>query len=513
LSEGTKRKPPWDLVSKPVGDFHSRQEEAMNRITMLASLASFLLLLVPGDRTLFGIAVHAQAPQTQSPQAQSPQSAGAPSIVRVPVPRADQAAPSDMTNHRCHIFPIQEGHGARARGESPIRPDCDYRVEQAVKAFAPTDLSFHGGPVIVTAQHSSIFLNCSLSCWGNPFEFLSNLFIGLNIPFIHVVDQYVNTIASGRYATSDVAIELNGTQPHTLTDSQLRALILKAVKFLFSQGGGGGYHQMYSIFLPQGQNLCFDNSKQCYCPDNNCNGGSFNFCAYHGSFDSTDAVGNPIHVIYQAQPYNDVPGCQVTNGPNGSHIDSTDNVLSHEIFETITDPDLNAWFRDSDGFEIGDICAWNLANPILLNSASYAIQKEYSNQAHECVSVPPTQLVLRKILVHPDIHHLRLFNLQIDGVTVRSNINSGSTGILTVAPGSHKVGETGGTGTPLGAFETVIGGSCAADGTVNLAVGDTKSCTITNYDHAGGCTQNTFCCEPGDGQNGCAKCVPQGGGC
>ena len=480
----------------------------MNKITTLALFVSFVLLLAPGDRALFGAAAHAQAPQ-----AQSPQSLGAPNIVKVPVPRADQAAPSDMTNHRCHIFPVQEGFGARARGEPPIRPDCESSHGQAIRNFAPTDLSFHGGPVIINAQQSFIFLNCSLSCWGNPFEFLSDLFIGVNIPFIHIVDQYVNSTASGRYISGDVAIELNGTQPHTLTDSQLRALVMKGVKFAFSQGGGGGYSRMYSIFLPQGLNLCFDNSKSCYCPDNNCNGGSFAFCAYHGSFDTTDAVGNPIHVIYQAQPYDDVPGCQVTNGPNGSLIDSTDNVLSHEIFETITDPDLNAWWRNSDEFEIGDICAWNLANPILLNGDSYAIQKEYSNEDHQCVSVPPTQLVLTKVLVHPDIHHLRLFNLQIDGVTVLSNTNGGST-VQTVSPGNHKVAETGGTGTPLSAFETVIGGSCAADGTVNLIVGDTKSCTITNYDHAGGCTvQRPICCEPGDGQNGCLKCIALGHEC
>src|SRR5262249_25714461 len=143
------------------------QEEAMNRRMTLALSVGFLFLLELGDRMLFGIAAHAQAPQAQS-LTQSPQSPRAPSIVKVPVPRADQAAQPDMTNHRCHIFPAQEGHGARARGEPPIRPDCDYRHEPAVKDFAPTDLSFHGGPVIVAAQHSSMFLNCSSSCWGNP---------------------------------------------------------------------------------------------------------------------------------------------------------------------------------------------------------------------------------------------------------------------------------------------------------------------------------------------------------
>ena len=486
----------------------------MNRIATLALSLCFLFFVAPGNRTLVGIAA-AQSPQAESP-VQSRQSPSTLNISRVPVPRADQVAPPVMRNHRCHILPVQEGHGARARGETPIRPDCDYRSEQAIKNFAATDLSFHGGPVMVAAQHTFMFLNCSLSCWGNPSEFLDDLFAGVNIPFIHVVDQYVNSTASGRYMTNgNIAVELNGTQPHTLSDSQLRALVLQGVRFLFSQGGGGGDNRMYSIFLPQGQNLCFDgkDSNLCYCPDNNCNGGSFFFCAFHGSFDATDAVGAPIHVIFQAMPYQDVPGCQVTNGPNGSHIDSTNNVLSHEIFETITDPDLNAWFRDTDGAEIGDICAWNLINPILLNGTSYAIQKEYSNQTHQCVSVPPTQMVLTKILVHPDTHHLRLFNLQIDGVTVRSNINSGST-VLNVAPGSHTVGETGGTSTSLSAFGTVIGGSCAANGTVTLTLGDTKACTITNFDHFGGCTaQRPICCEPGDGQNGCQKCMAVGQEC
>jgi hypothetical protein len=487
----------------------------MNRTTTLVLLFGLLSLLAPRYQTLLGTAVHAQTPQAQLP-AQPGQPPFVPNITRVPVARADQAAPSVMLNNRCHVFSVQPGHGARARGEPPRRPDCDYRDQRnvpAVKTLAPDGLIFHGGPVMATAQHTSMFVNCSLSCWGNPTDFLSNLFIGQNIPFIHIVDQYVNTTAAGRYTTGNIGIELNGTQPHTLTDSQLRGLILQGVRFLNSQGGGGGHNRMYSIFLPQGQNLCFDNSTVCYCPDNNCNGGSFDFCAFHGSFDSTDAVGNPLHVIFQAMPYQDVQGCQTANGPNGSHIDSTNNVVSHEIFETITDPDLNAWFN-ANGEEIGDICAWQMINPILLNGAPYAIQKEYSNLAHQCVSEPPTQLVLTKILVHPDIHHLRLFNLQVDGVTVRANINSGSTGILTVTPGTHKVGETGGTGTPLSAFETVIGGACATNGTVNLALGDTKTCMITNYDHAGGCTpQQPICCEPGDGQNGCQKCIAVGKEC
>jgi hypothetical protein len=98
-------------------------------------------------------------------------------------------------------------------------------------------------------------------------------------------------------------------------------------------------------------------------------------------------------------------------------------------------------------------------------------------------------------------------------VVVRPNDNGGSTGFQLVSPGSHMVDETGGTGTSLGAFTTVIGGDCVVDGTVSLALGDQKTCTITNFDHVGGCPKTAICCEPGDGTQGCLTCSKPGKGC
>jgi hypothetical protein len=320
-------------------------------------------------------AIGAQAQLQQ--QRPLPEASGEMNTMKIPVPPADQLPAPDMSNFRCHVFRVQP-HG----GAVPPPPDCDPLVKHPGPHLASTDLTFHGGPVITTTQHSFIFLNCSISCWGNPYAFLTDLFAGINVPFIHISDQYVRTTAEA-YVTNPNGIQLSGTQPHTLLDSQLRALILTAIKSAYPSGGGGGYNKMYSIFLPQGQNLCLD-STHCYCPDNNCNGGPFTICAYHGSFDSTDAIGVPIHIIYQAQPYLNVATCQVTNGPNGSLVDSTNNVFSHEIFETITDPDGNAWFA-STGDEIGDLCAWQIINPLLLYNVAYAVQKEYSNKSHQCV--------------------------------------------------------------------------------------------------------------------------------
>ncbi len=76
-----------------------------------------------------------------------------------------------------------------------------------------------------------------------------------------------------------------------------------------------------------------------------------------------------------------------------------------------------------------------------------------------------------------------LFNLQIDSVTVGTGANqgnNGTTGVVTTTVGAHTVGETAGTATSLSDYTTVIDGDCAANGSITLAAGDNKVCTITN---------------------------------
>ncbi|MBP1619625.1 MAG: putative repeat protein, partial [Acidobacteria bacterium] len=79
---------------------------------------------------------------------------------------------------------------------------------------------------------------------------------------------------------------------------------------------------------------------------------------------------------------------------------------------------------------------------------------------------------------------LGLFNLQIDGATAGTGENVGDGGttgaVMVTRDVQHTVGETAGTGTNLSNYVTTIGGACASDGTITLAAGDDKTCTITN---------------------------------
>jgi hypothetical protein len=75
------------------------------------------------------------------------------------------------------------------------------------------------------------------------------------------------------------------------------------------------------------------------------------------------------------------------------------------------------------------------------------------------------------------------FNLQIDAATAGTGANAscgGSTGLVEVTIGTHTVGETAGTSTDLNNYTTVIGGDCASNGSVTIAAGEFKTCTITN---------------------------------
>ncbi len=254
--------------------------------------------------------------------------------------------------------------------------------------FYPDDVSNPANrPTIFDADHHPIYINMSPSHWGNPGMFLTDL--GRS-NFIHLLDQYVGNSANNRYT---LGTSFLATYPvpanHTIKDSDLYPLLHAA-----AASQGSGLEHIYHVFLPKGVDICVD-AANCYSPDIS---KTFTFCAYHGYVTFKDAVG---HVLYTVEPYQDVAGCQArpTGTPNGQLTDSTDDTLSHEVFETISDPDLTAWYVHaltfSNGNEIGDLCVraavfpgkniYSFYGNVVLNGHLYSVQPEYSNQFHGCV--------------------------------------------------------------------------------------------------------------------------------
>jgi len=249
----------------------------------------------------------------------------------------------------------------------------------------PGDLQYHGGPVLPTLVHHTIFVNPSSSCpanscFGDPIGFLRDL---NRSEFIHVTDQYVGAHGNNRYPVGNNFTINYPTGSNPLTDLDMETIAYVVAKASHQSGYGHIFH----VFLVPGQDVCFDSSFS-VCASNV-------FCAYHSSFDAD--IG---HVLYSVEPFANVLGCQVPPGtPNGQLVDSTDSALSHESIEAITDPDGNAWWNLLNlvnfGEEIADECEFISFTPdgvffdpvtVRLNGKRYGIQTEYSNKGHACVT-------------------------------------------------------------------------------------------------------------------------------
>jgi len=255
--------------------------------------------------------------------------------------------------------------------------------------FYPADLSNpDNNPAIVTTLHHPIYVDRPSTHWGDPAKFIKDL--GKS-EFMEVVDQYVGASGSNRYKLGQgfKTASYLGTSTYISINS-IANLVSAAAIF-----GGKNFDHVYHVFLPKGVDTCFDAAKTvCYSPDIP---KTFFFCAYHASITYKDGSS----LLFSVEPYQDVLGCSVppTGSANSQLIDSTDSVLSHEIFETITDPLGTSWWVQAltfaNGEEIGDLCTraqqgsdsnyyWDYGK-VKLNGNWYTVQPEYSNAFHGCV--------------------------------------------------------------------------------------------------------------------------------
>jgi Phosphate-induced protein 1 conserved region len=94
------------------------------------------------------------------------------------------------------------------------------------------------------------------------------------------------------------------------------------------------------------------------------------YCAWHtyGTISGTDIkysfVGNPDSCPSACAPQ--------TIGPNGNAgADGMASLIAHELEESVTDPDLNAWY-DQRGMENADKCAWTFGTVYKTSNGAYA---------------------------------------------------------------------------------------------------------------------------------------------
>ncbi len=249
---------------------------------------------------------------------------------------------------------------------------------------------------VASAVNHAVYINLPSKTtvaqeWGDPEGFLNDLF---KSTFIHLTDQYTGSTTDnytvGANASATYALYAGG---NVIYEHELWAIV-HGVIISNPKDYGTGTGHIYHLFLPNGTDTCFDETAECYSPDNF---DDWVFCAYHDEVQFKD-IGT---VLFTVQPYQNVDGCAVHQpSPNGKLVDSTDSVLGHETFETITDWDppngyTNQTSLDLQFAEIADECqpltddnGDFLVPTFKINGKKYAVQLMYSNNYHACAAQP-----------------------------------------------------------------------------------------------------------------------------
>ncbi|HTJ71243.1 MAG TPA: hypothetical protein VL551_27115 [Actinospica sp.] len=227
-------------------------------------------------------------------------------------------------------------------------------------------LNYGGGPLELNPQ---IYLDFWGSQWdsdSNGVEsYMQNLFSGLGASgdtWSTVTSQYTDGNGSspsfGGAVLAGSWVDDSSAAPGSASQADLAAEADNAA----SHFGVSGPDVDVFVLSPSGTQ-----------PDNFPNAG---FCAWH---DWSGTVG------YTNMPYVLDAGSSCGANSVQNQLDGFSIVGGHEYAEAVTDPQPSSGYVDSNGEEIGDLCAWDNDQTVSFGTGTFAMQPLYSNSAGGCV--------------------------------------------------------------------------------------------------------------------------------
>lgn len=268
------------------------------------------------------------------------------------------------------VFAQSPNHNPN-RNEPPILGP-HWTREQARKqpASSSNDLLYHGGPILPGATVQAIFWGSS---WGSYtgdkitgmdkwYSYVGTVSGGAGSAYEATVNEYTDSAGSNNQVTT--ATTYLG---HHIDSSSLpRRLSTSAVLAEVCRVGNIKASGFYPVYVDRKR-------------------GGANYCAYH-SWGSCN--GTPVEFGFFFNLDGDA-GCdpQSSVSSESQGLAALANVSGHELSETRSDPNGNAWYA-SNGSENGDQCAWTFGGPYVtfLDGTHWKIQGNWSNEANDGTS-------------------------------------------------------------------------------------------------------------------------------
>jgi len=184
----------------------------------------------------------------------------------------------------------------------------------------------------------------------------------------------INSSSVTSYVSGNMALVRSTTDRYSrgrqLSDAQVGAVVASAISSgRLPKDGNGIYFVLTSSDVSETSGFCTQ------------------YCGWHthGTISGSD-----IKYAFIGNPDRCPSACEAqTTGPNGNAgADGMASIISHELEEATTDPDLNAWY-DRRGYENADKCAWTFGTThtasngsqynVTLANRQYLIQRNWVN--------------------------------------------------------------------------------------------------------------------------------------
>ena len=287
---------------------------------------------------------------------------------------------------------VRSGQALGVNPRTHLRPGITPMVPGGIRAQAApagAHLTYYGGPVLSHIKSVDVTYGAgSYAPYIGPYvaTFTGQLLGSGVLDWLHQystpsVGGTGQSIGRGTYAGTYPITPAAADTGSRIKDSQVQAEL--AAQIAAGHLPSPDANTSYALFFPHGEQICQGSS---------CSGVAGGFCAYHGTF-TYGAVTATYQVMPDMQPGSGLDtGCG-SNTPAGNET----SVLTHELVETITDPWVGlattyspplAWYDNTNG-EIGDVCNAQQGIFVGTDSATYTVQKLFSNAASDCIVSPP----------------------------------------------------------------------------------------------------------------------------
>jgi hypothetical protein len=278
-----------------------------------------------------------------------------------------------------------DGSRARAQSEGAGAPEIiPHRTNPNQGAALTTGstgvirpgISYHGGPVLGTPNVYLIWYgnwnqsNSSDTAAGQ--QIVRDFLHGLSGSPYYVTNASYGT-PSGMFSVQEEYTDSysQGTQ---LSDSGVQAVVTHAMSSgSLPKDTNGIYFVLTSSDVAETSGFCSQ------------------YCGWH-TYGTIS--GSNIKYAFVGNAYRCLNACAAqTVGPNdNAGVDGMVSVIAHELEESNTDPDLNAWY-DSRGYEDADKCAWTFGSK----------QTRASSGAYYNMTLPGISMPSRNFLVQREL--------------------------------------------------------------------------------------------------------------